>query len=342
MGTFYLLPEKGNFYKANLHCHTVVSDGALTPEQVKEAYQKEGYSIVAFTDHRQYCKHEELDDDRFLSIAAFEADINQFSAHENAWPTLKVYYFNFYDKHPERREKEEKIALPLKRYSDTEYINGYIELMKAEGFLCCYNHPYWSLQTYEDYKDLRGLWAMEIYNHGCEHDGLYGFNPQSYDEMLRTGQRIYTVATDDNHNSFPFDSPLCDSFGGFTMVKAEKLEYGAVMEALEKGDFYFSMGPEIKEAYIRDRKLVVKTSPVEKIFVIQEGRNCYKKLAGKGETITEAEFELSGREGYIRVEIRDGKGMYAGTSAYWMDEIPAGAMTESKTRCSAADGSSRI
>lgn len=146
MGTFYLLPEKGNFYKANLHCHTVVSDGALTPEQVKEAYQKEGYSIVAFTDHRQYCKHEELDDDRFLSIAAFEADINQFSAHENAWPTLKVYHFNFYDKHPERREKEEKIALPLKRYSDTEYINGYIELMKAEGFLCCYNHPYWSLQ----------------------------------------------------------------------------------------------------------------------------------------------------------------------------------------------------
>ena len=105
---------------------------------------------------------------------------------------------------------------------------------------------------------------LEIYNHGCEHDGLYGFNPQSYDEMLRTGQRIYTVATDDNHNSFPFDSPLCDSFGGFTMVKAEKLEYGAVMEALEKGDFYFSMGPEIKEAYIRDRKLVVKTSPVEK------------------------------------------------------------------------------
>ena len=124
--------------------------------------------------------------------------------------------------------------------------------------------------------------------------------------------------------------------------KAEKLEYGAVMEALEKGDFYFSMGPEIKEAYIRDRKLVVKTSPVEKIFVIQEGRNCYKKLAGRGETITEAEFELSGREGYIRVEIRDGKGMYAGTSAYWMDEIPAGAMTESKTGCSAADGSRRI
>ena len=47
MGTFYLLPKEGTFYKANLHCHTVVSDGDLTPEQVKEAYMGQGYSIVA-------------------------------------------------------------------------------------------------------------------------------------------------------------------------------------------------------------------------------------------------------------------------------------------------------
>ena len=46
---------------------------------------------------------------------------------------------------------------------------------------------------------------MEIYNHGCEHDGLYGFNPQSYDEMLRSGQKLFTVATDDNHNMVPAD-----------------------------------------------------------------------------------------------------------------------------------------
>ena len=101
------------------------------------------------------------------------------------------------------------------------------------------------------------------------------------------------------------------------------------MEALEKGDFYFSMGPEIKEAYIRDNKLVVKTSPVEKIFVIQEGRDCYKKLAPIGECITEAEFEITGREGYIRVEIRDGKGLYAGTNAFWMDKVMS-ALAESE------------
>ena len=34
----YLLPESGNFYKANLHCHTTVSDGSMTPEEVKAHY----------------------------------------------------------------------------------------------------------------------------------------------------------------------------------------------------------------------------------------------------------------------------------------------------------------
>ena len=48
----YLIPETGTFYKANLHCHTIHSDGRLTPEEVKKAYMEAGYSVVAYTDHR--------------------------------------------------------------------------------------------------------------------------------------------------------------------------------------------------------------------------------------------------------------------------------------------------
>ena len=46
----YLLSETGTFYRANLHCHTTCSDGKTTPEETKEAYKNEGYSIIAFTD----------------------------------------------------------------------------------------------------------------------------------------------------------------------------------------------------------------------------------------------------------------------------------------------------
>ena len=41
----YLISEKGSFYKANLHCHTTVSDGCLTPEEVKAAYKEKGYEF---------------------------------------------------------------------------------------------------------------------------------------------------------------------------------------------------------------------------------------------------------------------------------------------------------
>ena len=46
----YLLPENGRFYKANLHCHTTVSDGRKTPEDTKAAYRAMGYDFIALTD----------------------------------------------------------------------------------------------------------------------------------------------------------------------------------------------------------------------------------------------------------------------------------------------------
>ena len=38
----YLIPEEGRFYKANLHSHSTVSDGTLTPAQMKALYQSRG------------------------------------------------------------------------------------------------------------------------------------------------------------------------------------------------------------------------------------------------------------------------------------------------------------
>ncbi|MDO4295383.1 MAG: PHP domain-containing protein [bacterium] len=315
----WLLPENGTFYKANLHSHTVLSDGRLTPQEVKEAYQKEGYSIVAYTDHRHYGWHPELLDENFIPIAAYEVDINEFFKIPGDFSRVRTYHINLYDTNPwDKPQEKAQSVLPERRYTDINYINQFLVERREAGFIACYNHPYWSLQNFDDYKNLREVWAMEIYNYGCEHDGLYGYHPQSYDEMLREGTRLYCLATDDNHNALPFDDPLCDSFGGFVMVKAKELTYASVMEALLAGDFYASMGPEIKELYLEDGKLHIKTSPAEKIYVMTEGRNCHKKVAKRGETITEAEFELWGNEGYIRVDVRDEKGRHANSNAYFL------------------------
>lgn len=324
-----LLPQNVNYYKANLHCHTVHSDGSLTPEQIKEEYQKRGYQVVAITDHRNYINHSELNDENFISIAAVEVDINQYGGREWDFSRLKTYHINLYDTHPEAfTEEKADLKMPLRRYSDTEYINGYVDEMKELGFIACYNHPYWSLQTYEDYKNLRGFWGMEIYNHGCELDGLYGYHPQSYDEMLRSGQNVFCVSTDDNHNGYGFDEAMCDSFGGYVMIGAKELTYTAIMDALKKGEFYSVMspdgrteGPSIHEIYIEGNELHIKCSPVDKIFVQTMGRFCHRAAAKPGETITEAVFTLKGNEGYIRVDARDAEGRHANSNAYFLEEI---------------------
>lgn len=324
-----LLPSGVTYYKANLHCHTIFSDGNLTPEEVKKAYQEKGYHVVAFTDHRNYQNHSELNDDQFLAIAAFETDINDFSDYKWDFSRVKTYHINWYDKTPgEHLEEKKQLTNTKRKYHDIDYINAHVEKMRELGFLGCYNHPYWSLQTYEDYKNLKGFWAMEIYNHGCELDGMYGYNPQSYDEMLRSGQKLYCVSTDDNHNSFEFEDGLSDSFGGYVMIGASEFSYEGIMDALEKGNFYSCVAqdgreeaPQIHEMYIEDNRLHIKCSPVQRIYVQTMGRNCHRSVAAPGETIDSAVFTLNGHEGYIRLDIRDSHGRHTNSNAYFLEDL---------------------
>lgn len=311
-----LLPETG-MYKANLHCHTTLSDGKHTPEEIKEMYMAEGYSIVAYTDHRHYGWHRELDGDGFLALAALESDLTESGGD---WPRLRTYHFNLFDTRPSE-DRAGQDLLPHCDYHDKAGINEYIGRMNELGFLVCYNHPYWSLQDVTDYCDLKGLFAMEIYNHSSRVEGMYGFNPQAYEEMLRSGQRLFAVAADDNHDACPRDSAEYDSFGGYVYIAAESLTYGHVIQALRDGNFYWSTGPKLLGIEIKNDVLHVKCSPVEKIYVVQEGRNYYRKLVNPGETITEAEFPLNGGEGWFRVEIRDERGMAAGSNAYYIDQL---------------------
>ena len=65
----------------------------------------------------------------------------------------------------------------------------------------------------------------------------------------------------------------------------------------------------------------VKTSPVEKIFVIQKGRDCYQTAVNPGESLTEASFPLTGKEGWFRIQVRDSRGLFAGSNAYFIDQL---------------------
>ena len=63
-----LISKEKNQYIANLHCHTTLSDGRKSPEEIRDAYMEQGYSIVAFSDHDNYFDHSDFCTDDFVAI----------------------------------------------------------------------------------------------------------------------------------------------------------------------------------------------------------------------------------------------------------------------------------
>lgn len=336
----FLLPEKGQFYKANLHCHTTVSDGRLSPVEMKKEYQKRGYSILAYTDHNVLIPHPKLTDEDFLALYGVEYDITEERKNGEPHYATKTCHLcliaidpdytvqpcfrstPFYEKLPDKSVVQRDESIPLYVYEyNADYINDIIKTSRDKGYFVTYNHPAWSQEGYEIYSKYEGMNAMEICNYGCITEGYHDYNPEVYDELLRQGKKLYCIATDDNHNGYPMESPYCDSFGGFTMIKAEKLEYQTITDALLKGNFYASQGPEIHSLYVEDNKLHIKTSDAARIVFTTALRHGFCAYPLAGDTIHEAEFELRPDDGYVRVTVFDKAGKPADTNAYFVKEI---------------------
>jgi len=304
----YLIPDKGTFYKANLHCHSTCSDGKLSPEQIKQEYMAKGYSIVAYTDHNCFKDHSELADESFLPICGCEVDIT-----ENKSPNfkyLKTYHINLYA--PDYSASFSRCDFSF-NYS-VDCVNEFIRYAKEKGYMVSYNHPRWSLENYSDYSGLEGVDFIEIYNHGCYVAGYEDYVPYVMDDFLRMGKRVWCTATDDNHNHNQF----YDSFGGYVMIKAEKLEYGTVMQALKNGEFYASTGAQIDELYIEDGVMTVKCAPAKSIVFTTEMRKTKRIVAKEGQPLTQGTFKIDPDDGYVHVEITDINGYKANTQPYFV------------------------
>lgn len=343
----YLLSEKGNFYKANLHCHTNLSDAIWSPEKVKEEYKKRGYSIVAYTDHDVLIPHNDLADDDFLPLNGYEIEVTEgyerFDVRfDNEFKKRKTCHMCLIALRPDNLKqvcwhRTEYLFGHSVEYRDKvvfdetkpDFVREYnprciTEIMKEareNDFFVTYNHPVWSMENYDDYINYNNMHAMEIFNTCSVASGYDDYVPYIYDEMLRAGKRIFCIAADDNHNGKPADSRKCDSFGGFTMIKAESLDYKKVADALLKGNFYASTGPEIKELWFEDGKIHIKCSPADKISISAGRRRAVSEYAENGEELTYASFEVYPEDIFVRLTVTDKYGKNANTNGYFTDEL---------------------
>lgn len=326
----HLISNTGYWYKANLHSHSTVSDGELTPEQMKELYKSHGYSILAYTDHNRFVTHNELSDDQFLALNGVED-----SADENgkSWMHNKCCDICFIAGDPDRTLHPMQYPGNVKNNGEfaawkAEYtpigVNGMIKAGLDNGFFVTHNHPCWSLEEYRDYMGYRDMNAMEIYNHSSAVDGYNEYNPDIYDDQLRAGKRLYIIATDDNHNRRP-GTCHWDSFGGWTMIKAESLSYRDVTDALFRGDFYASRGPVINALWINteDGSVHIECEKAEKIVITRGGRRLRAVYAQEEHVdhLSEVKFSVNPDDIYFRVTVFDKNGITADTNAYFIDTL---------------------
>ncbi len=335
----HLLPQVDRYFKANLHTHSTFSDGRLTPKECKELYKSKGYSILALTDHNIVADHSNLNDDDFLMLTGAEYN---FDAQSLPYAHLKVYHFNFIAKRPDllwqpfishTHKHFEDVSSHLAKAEiegmpqvyDTGIINEVIARANEKGHLVIYNHPAWSLQDYTDYAGLKGLWGMELCNNSCALGGLADDAHCSlvYRDLMNLTGRIFPVGGDDAHNV----STAC---GAWIMVGAEKLAYGSVIEALERGDFYASTGPEIHSLTWDGQFLEIDCSDAQDITVLSNGRfwRCIRPTDGEAvlrhariDMSTWVERSQTDFLDWFRVIVHEANGHYASTRAFTYEEL---------------------
>lgn len=295
-----LFTAPGRFHRGNLHAHSTLSDGALSPQEVCRRYRAEGYDFIALTDHFIGRYGYPIADTAPFRAPGFTtllgAEIHSGAMENGAlWHILAVGLpADFAPSHsPDFHPVEGQETGP-----------DLAARARAAGAFVAVAHPQWSALTLADARSIEAAHAIEVYNHGCHvgADRADGFH--MLDLLLSEGRDLTAVATDDAHFTEP------DHFGGWVMVKARDNAPEALLAALKAGAFYSSQGPELRGIRRVGDVLEVECSAAASVIVQGCGSAA---TAVHGASMTAAEVPLGrlANSPWLRVTVADRAGKRA-------------------------------
>lgn len=271
-------------YKINLHTHTTISDGRVTPERSAEIYRKAGYDMIAFTDHWKYGAERECGGLKILSGCEYDRGIH---------PSEHIY-------HIVGVGMEKEPALVRGKSSVQEIIDGINEC----GGVAILAHPAWSMNLASHAALFSGVDATEIYNtlSGCGAN-IRPYSGDFVDISANLGKFYDLIADDDTHF---YEGEETKSY---ILVKSESEDSRDIIKAIKAGDYFATQGPEL---FVSREKNTIKVqcTPVNKIAFFSDAGYSKKRVV-RGEGITEAEYETLERERFVRVEVYDKDGKTA-------------------------------
>ena len=296
----------GRWFKGNTHTHTVNSDGDSTPDEVVRWYREHGYQFLVLTDHNYLTSVDGLNAvhgalDKFLVIQGEEVTTRAASkpVHVNGLAVQELV------------EPPEASSIP-------EALQMAVDGIRAARGIPHVNHPNfgWAL-TPDDLLQLERTRLFEVFNghpqvNNIGGGGLPGLE-EVWDRVLTSGRLMYGIAVDDAHHfKRPGDPSASGPGRGWVVVRAAQLEPRAIVEAMDRGEFYASTGVELAtyQATSSAISLEVRATAWSKYTVQFIGRDG-RVLAEQHEP--KASYTFNGDEGYVRAKIIESNGRIAWT-----------------------------
>lgn len=296
------------WFKGNTHAHTTRSDGDSEPEVVARWYKDHNYDFLFITDHNVLTEPAEarVADESFLLIPGIEVS----STYRNALDeNTKPIHVNALDaKGPIAAVKgSESVAQTLQETIDN------INQAQAVPHV---NHPNfrWAISNL-DLLQVNGYNLLEIENGhplvnnagDADHPGMEAI----WDILLSNGQRIYGIACDDAHHFTGSFAPDRSNPGrAWVMVQAKSLTRENIMNALVKGNFYFTTGVTISSIIVEDRGYTVYLSDyTPRPYTTQFIGNGGKVLRETNEN--PASYLANQDDVYVRAKVTDANGKIA-------------------------------
>jgi hypothetical protein len=297
-------PAQGSWYKGNTHTHTLNSDGDSTPDDVVRWYREHRYQFLVLTDHNFLTSVDGLNalhgaDERFLVIRGEEVSdrLGEKSLHINGLDVSTA-------------------VPPQGGASVVEILQRNVDAIREAGGIPHINHPNfrWSI-TKEELGQVRNNKLFEIFNGHPQVNNVGGGGVSAleevWDAILSSDTLLYGLAVDDAHTFKDPGNPGVAAPGrGWVAVRAPRLEPRAILDALERGEFYASTGVELSDYQVDARRMTVtvKSTPYSKYRIQFIGKN--------GRVLREvgaptAVYEIRGDEGYVRARVLESNGQLA-------------------------------
>lgn len=296
-------PVDLGWVRADLHCHSLRSDGDAAPAAAAAAAAAAGLDVVALTDHNSPGRAVEPVAGGPLVLPGIE--VTTYGGHWNAWGTGGWYEF----RDPSREAAAAAMGAAV-----------------AAGAVVAMNHPKpfgpdWT------YGDGVGYDAIEVWNGAWER--LNGRALARWEAHLRRGERVTAVGGSDTHRLHGDDGPLAEARLGHPTTWLDvggELTVETVLGALRAGRCFVSATPSGPQLYLQRIGDVVRIRAVGAAgatLMMIDDAGCVDARAIADEDAS-AECPFPRGASYVRAQIVDRLGaVLALSNPVWRTPAPA-------------------